>query len=133
MDALGLELPVNGRLPGERDVAFAELYRQKLAISFSRERFDRDLEAAIRWPFKLIRSDRGSRELFRLGDVWEDPALELAPGSAQPAGGPPAARGAMDELASSLDAYRTRAKTTAPRPLVDDATRELLRELGYTQ
>ncbi|MBW2397903.1 MAG: sulfatase [Deltaproteobacteria bacterium] len=134
VDALGLELPVAGKLPGEREVAFAELYRQKLAISFSRARFDRDLEAAIRWPFKLIRSDRGSRELFRLGEVREHSALELAPGSVQPAGGPPAERSAMNELTSSLDEHRARAKTTAPtRPLVDDGTRELLRKLGYTE
>jgi hypothetical protein len=105
------------------------LYRQKLAISFSRARFDRDLEAAIRWPFKLLRSDRGSRELFRLSDVGEESALALTPGSAQPA-----ERGAMDELASFLDVYRARARTTAPvRPVVDETTQELLRELGYTE
>ncbi len=40
----------------------------------------------------------------------------------------------MNELASALDAYRTRQKTTAPsRPLVDEATRDALRELGYTE
>jgi len=134
VDALGFESEVAGDLPGEREIAFAELYRQKLAISFSRDRFDQDLEAAIRWPFKLIRSDRGSRELFHLDEIGEESALTLDPGRAQAVDASAAERSRLDELAAALDEYRARGATTAPtRPLVDDATRELLRELGYSE
>jgi len=131
---VGLEPPVDGRLPGEREVAYAELYRQKLAMSFSRARFDRDLEAAIRWPFKLLRSDRGSRELFRLDEAGEHSVFAPTPGSVPPAGGRSAERALLDELDSRLDEYRARARKSAPpRPVVDEATHELLRDLGYTE
>jgi arylsulfatase len=118
---LGLELPaaITGLPRGEREYAFADLYRNGLAISISPERFDRRLEAAIRWPFKLVRSDRGARELTRLGGAAERPAEDAAQ---------------SDQLAARLNA---RSKATSPaevvHPEVDMETERALRELGYVE
>jgi arylsulfatase len=120
-DELGIALPgaVEGFPPGEREAAFADLYRHKLAISISSDRFDRKLEAAIRWPFKLVRSDRGARDLFRLEGLAERPIEDDDQAT---------------RLAAELDARRAaRAPAPTVRPDVDEATERALRELGYVE
>ena len=65
---VGLELPdeVEGVPVGERELVLAESFRDALAIRAWGERFDRDLVAAVRWPWKLILSDTGEAELYQL-------------------------------------------------------------------
>jgi len=51
---------------GERDVVFAECARDPAAIASFGSRVDRDLFAAIRWPWKMVVSDRDPPELYNL-------------------------------------------------------------------
>jgi arylsulfatase len=118
---LGLVLPdpIEGRLPGEREVVFADLYRHGLALTISKERYDRRLEAAIAWPYKLVRSDRGATALSRVDGEGERPAADAAQ---------------VARLGAELDARRA-GIVSAPlvRPTVDEETKRALRELGYTE
>jgi hypothetical protein len=72
----GLVLPagVEGLAVGERDVLIAESFRDAHAIELFGPRFDRDLFAVVRWPWKLILSDREAPEVYEL----DDDAAELA-------------------------------------------------------
>jgi arylsulfatase len=66
---VGIPVPrgIDGVSIGQRQVVLAESFRDALAIELWGPRFDRDLVAAIRWPWKLILSDRHPSELYRLG------------------------------------------------------------------
>jgi len=117
---LSLTLPeeVEGRPRGERKVAFADLYRDRLAVSISPQRFDRDLTAAIRWPLKLVRSDRGDESLARVDGGFEVPA---------------ASTDAAGPLAAALEARPASAHAPLVHPVVDPETEAVLRELGYVE
>ncbi|MCP5043801.1 MAG: sulfatase-like hydrolase/transferase, partial [bacterium] len=56
---LGLRSPaeVEGVPVGSREAAFAELYREASTAKRFGQQYDRDLEAVIRWPYKLVRTD----------------------------------------------------------------------------
>lgn len=69
-----LTLPedVEGVPIGRRSLVFAESYRLAFAVKRLGAHFDRDVVAAIRWPWKLLLPDRGKPELYRLDeDPWE--------------------------------------------------------------
>ncbi|MFQ5668653.1 MAG: sulfatase-like hydrolase/transferase, partial [Candidatus Binatia bacterium] len=68
----GIVLPsaVEGLPLGQRQLVVAEAFRSRVFIKVLGERFDRDLVAAVRWPWKLIVPDIGQVELYRLD---EDP------------------------------------------------------------
>jgi len=55
---------------GHRDLVLAESYRSRYAVGNWGPRFDRDLTAGIHWPWKLVLTDRGMPEFYRLD---EDP------------------------------------------------------------
>jgi arylsulfatase A-like enzyme len=108
---------VDGVVPGGRRLGHAQLYRHRMAIRISPKRFDRQLDAAIEWPFLLVRSDRGGRALFRVDGARQRPAR--AP-----------------EVAARLDAALGRPGAEAPAvPAsgVDEDTRRALQELGYLE
>jgi arylsulfatase A-like enzyme len=116
---LGFEAPpgIDGVLPGERRQVTARLYRHTMAMRLSPERFDRDLEVAIEWPFKLLRSDTGERQLYRIDGLSEHPAHEP---------------GVAERLAAGLDARRPPARAT-PAAAPDEAALRALRRLGYVE
>ncbi len=122
---VGLALPegVEGRPVGERELVVAESFRDALAIRILGPRFDRDLVSGIRWPWKLIVSDRGKAELYRLD---RDPGerVDLADGEAE--------RALLAELERARSGFRPPARAAAPEA-VSPETRERLRELGYIE
>jgi arylsulfatase A-like enzyme len=71
LDEAGLDVPddVDGLRVGERDVVVAECPRDRAAVATYGPRFDRDLFAAIRWPWKMIASDRDPPEVYRLNSA----------------------------------------------------------------
>lgn len=71
LDEVGLDLPdhVDGLRIGEREVVVAECPRDPAAVAAFGPRFDRGLLAAIRWPWKLIASDRDPPELYQLSSA----------------------------------------------------------------
>jgi arylsulfatase A-like enzyme len=121
-DELGLEIPqrLDGIAPGHRETAFAELYRSPTAVVRHGDRFDRDLVAAIAWPHKLVRSDRGEESLVRLHeDLREEPSRDAA---------------ASVRLGSELATRDwTRGKPVAPSQAIDPEIAEALRRLGYVE
>jgi membrane-anchored protein YejM (alkaline phosphatase superfamily) len=68
LDEVGLGVPddIDGLRAGERDVVVAECPRDRAAVATYGARFDRNLFTAIRWPWKLIASDRDPPELYQL-------------------------------------------------------------------
>jgi len=121
---VGVPVPagVEGVSLGRRDLVLAESFRDALWIRAHGPRFDRELVAGIRWPWKLIVSDSGTRDLYRLD---EDPGeLRNRAGEA-----------AELDLRRVVDAARARLvrpPATAPTG-VDSRTRDRLRELGYVE
>jgi arylsulfatase A-like enzyme len=120
---VGLELPpgVEGLAVGAREIALAETRRDGFSLRVYGSRFDRDLFAVIRWPWKLIQSSNGEVELFRL-DV--EPESESLGGGSE----------IEEDLRQALEAGRkalSAAKHLVPPTEVDPELRRRLRELGY--
>jgi arylsulfatase A-like enzyme len=121
---VGLELPpdVEGAPIGERELVLAEVFRDALGIRIYGERFDRDLAAAIRWPWKLLLDDAGGVELY---DLSSDPAeLRDHAGAAQEV--------ALREALAAARAALVPAATEAAADVTPE-THERLRELGYVE
>ncbi len=122
-EALGLPPPesADARAPGGRETAFLELRREPTTALRFGEQYDRDLEAVIRWPEKLVRSDDGSRTLTRL---QEESLAEEGVAAAADA----------EALSALLDAHaRGRREAPAIAPVADPETIEALRQLGYIE
>jgi arylsulfatase A-like enzyme len=122
---LGLRLPpaVEGVLPGDRRVVLAEIFRNGHSLKHYGPRFDRDLVAFIRWPWKLIVSDRGGRELFRLdADPLESRNLV----------GEEIEEQLRQELERARAALSAPTERTAPTD-IQRSTEERLRGLGYIE
>jgi hypothetical protein len=120
--ATGIDVPEDhhGVLPGERKRAYLELHPSGANIALYGEGQRRTLAAVIEWPHKLLVSDRGEREWLLLDGIEER--------SAGPEG--EEAR----ELAAALDAHRRRVGSAeVQHPVVDGATRDSLRALGYVE
>jgi len=121
---LDLAVPDGGDAvaPGEREAAYLELRREPTTAARFGAAYDRDLQAVIRWPHKLLRSDDGREALLRLSSA----SLREAPGE-------DSATEAL-ELRGLLDAHargEREARRVAPR--VDPQTLEALRRLGYVE
>jgi arylsulfatase A-like enzyme len=124
-ETLELQLPegIDGLPVGTRKRLIAEAYRDPFSVSHFGDRYDRDLVALVSWPWKLIRSDGGQRELFDLEtdprevrdrtDASVDPLLE---------------RTLDDEVA----ALRPPAETTPATHMTPELEKSL-RELGYIE
>jgi arylsulfatase A-like enzyme len=118
---LSLELPkeVEGVLPGERQLVFAELHREQTTSLRFGAHYDRDLSIAIDWPHKLERSDDGGETLSRVGTLLlrEVPASDEA---------------IHRRLARALDVHAAARPAATVLPAeIDPGTVEALRRLGY--
>jgi arylsulfatase A-like enzyme len=122
---LELSLPtgVEGIPVGERHHVLAEAFRDAFSIRVYGRRLDRDLVALIRWPWKLIVSDRGLRELFRL-DADPLESRNLVGGEIE--------EQLRQELERARAALSAPSKRTAPTD-IQRSTEERLRGLGYIE
>jgi len=120
---LGLPLPAEAEgLPlGERKVAFAELRRGAHFVQRYGKAFDRDLEAVVGWPWKLIVSDSGAFEVHR---------LDHDPGEAEDLRDAEAVRELWEALAAERATLRPRRRSARPAELTPDML-DQLRALGY--
>lgn len=114
---------VEGVLPGERSAALAEAFRDPFSLSSYGERYDRDLVALVRWPWKLVRSDRGEVEVYRLdADPGERESLD-----------DPALRSELEGALSDARATLGPARAVTPASGVGQQLEESLRALGYVE
>lgn len=122
---VGLTLPagVEGVDPGFRDLVLAEEYRDVHAIKVFGPRFDRDLFAVIRWPWKMILSDRDPPELYHLVNDPGELIKQYRSGVTN------------DMLNAAIKVratLRAPARLEAPRDVAPE-TRDRLRSLGYVE
>jgi arylsulfatase A-like enzyme len=115
---LDLSAGVQGLPPGSREWAFAELYRNSYHLNRFGERYDRDLESVIRWPLKLVVSDRATSRAFRIAGPEQE---EMSEPSSD-----------LEALARALEEHRSATGHAEVQPAsVDPETVESLRALGY--
>jgi arylsulfatase A-like enzyme len=122
---VGFPVPphVEGVPIGARQLLLAECFRSAVFIKGFGKRFDRDLVAAVRWPWKLIVPDTGVPELYKLDD---DPQ-ELHDRAGDPA--EPELRAALDGARKAL----VRRVNPGPRATIKPQTLDQLKALGYVQ
>jgi arylsulfatase A-like enzyme len=122
---VGLKVPadVEGVEPGLRDLVLAEEFRDLHAIAVFGPRFDRDLFAAIRWPYKMIVSDRDPPELYDLG-VDRGELLNIFKSRKG------VATDLLRQAITARAALHAPARLEAPRDVAPE-TRDRLRSLGY--
>jgi arylsulfatase A-like enzyme len=118
---LGLALPdnVDGLPVGERDVVLAEEFPNSI---FRKAGLDRDLVSGVRWPWKLISSNAGDRDLFRID---RDPSEQRAVDN----------EGVAVELERAIERIRSTLvlpPTVRGRDMSREA-REQLKQLGYIE
>lgn len=122
-EEVGFELPegVDSRPLGTRDLVIAEeqtspLFRKLFSL-------ERDVDAAIEWPYKVVAHRPGDAELYRL-DVDPDETQNLADGERE------------QEILARLDAVLDGLTPLPPDesvPAVRPEVREHLRNLGYLE
>lgn len=116
----GIEPPegAQGVPPGERQHAFADLYRNPRHVERHGARYDRRLESVVEWPWKLVVSDAGDARVVRVDGAQEAPA---DPGA-----------DVARRLADLLGAHRDRVgRARGAQIQIDADTLESLRALGY--
>lgn len=124
VEALSMDLPegVEGVPIGQRAAAYAETLRDPYAVRNFGEAFDRDLDAVVQWPWKLIAGDDGAKALYRL----DTDSFETTPVSA----------GVIEKnLAEKIASHRS-GLTRPERAAATHVTPELrdrLRALGYAE
>jgi arylsulfatase A-like enzyme len=122
---VGFSLPpdIDGVAVGERVAVVSQFHHNPSMPNVRGKRVDRDLVAVVRWPWKLILSDRGQTELFRLdADPTEECPLSHGPGE--------------QEMQEFLEMGRN-ALLWSSNPVTPDAVppslQELLQRLGYVE
>jgi arylsulfatase A-like enzyme len=120
-----LPLPegVEGVPVGRRDLVLAESYRSRYAVKNWGKRFDRDLTAGIYWPWKLVLTDLGTPELYRL-DEDPDEFINRA-GDAKEAD-------LREALRLAREALEPPKRASLPED-VSPETHQRLRSLGYVE
>ncbi len=122
-EATGIELPagVDSRPPGTRELLFAEEHASPLFRKLWK--LDRDVDAAVAWPYKIIANRPGKTELYRL-DHDPSETHDLADGERE--------KGLLEQLDRSLaDLEPLPEDERAPE--VRPEIRDQLRELGYVE
>ncbi len=122
---LGIELsaPVDGVAIGARTQVLAESFRDPFSVSSYGERYDRDLRVLVRWPWKLIASDTGIREIYQ---------LQLDPRERRNRKGAVIGDALESALADARAAIEPRRATVAPTGVPPELG-ENLRDLGYIE
>jgi arylsulfatase A-like enzyme len=120
----GLPLPpgVEGQPIGSRELVLAESYRDALGIA-NDPALDRDLFAAIRWPWKLIASSAGERQHFR---------LDRDPKEQEPLGPSDETATLEAALAAARATLRPPERRATAREVSPEAEQQL-RDLGYLE
>jgi len=122
---VGFELPsgVEGGLPGSRKMLVAESRSSGFHVQKFGSEVDRDLRAAIEWPWKLVVASDGEVRLYRLDrDPKESQPLELDSHADE-------MRTELEQIAAE---FRPPSLATAPQN-VSPETEENLRALGYIE
>jgi arylsulfatase A-like enzyme len=121
----GLPLPkhVEGVLIGQRQLVVAETFRSAGFIKALGKRFDRDLFAGIHWPWKLIVSDTGVTELYKLDD---DPAEQ------RNRAGDPMEGELRKQLETARAAFTAPASSALPHNISPEMV-EQLKAFGYIE
>jgi arylsulfatase A-like enzyme len=122
---LGLELPrpVDGLPVGRRGLVFAEAFREPISVRVYGDRYDRDLTALVRWPWKLIAGDTGAREIYD---------LSADAGEREERGDSRIAASLEHDLAGTISALQPKLEATPPTD-VPPELRDALRQLGYIE
>jgi len=121
--ALPLPAAVDGVPVGERTRAFAEAFRDPFSVNHYGSRYDRDLFAWVRWPWKLIATDDQRLQLF---DLAADRAEQ------HPRRDPEVGRSLVAELDAQRAALKPRAGSAPPTDVPARLQREL-QQLGYIE
>jgi arylsulfatase A-like enzyme len=122
---VGFDLPedIEGSLPGSRTMVVAESRSSGFHVRKLGTAVDRDLRAAIEWPWKIIVGSNGEIRFYRLDlDPGESQALETDPRAHE-------MRAALEELVGQLQPPTS---GTSPGE-VSPETEENLRALGYIE
>lgn len=121
---LELELPdqVDGLPVGARDFVLAEETPNHLFVKYRGEALNRNLVAGIRWPWKLVETSRGQRQLYRLDAQQLEQAVEADPRREA-------------EIADAILATRSALVPPPPHPVREISSEALdqLRSLGYAE
>jgi arylsulfatase A-like enzyme len=122
---VGFSLPpgVEGVPIGRRGLVLGESFRDALAIKLWGPRFNRDLITGVRWPWKLIMSDGGFLELYRLDEDPEE-LQNLADGKTE--------NDLKRDVERAVEAFRPPGIQSAPQNVTPE-TKEHLRALGYIE
>jgi arylsulfatase len=120
---LSLPRSVEGVPVGRRDLVLAESYRSRYAVENWGLRFDRDLNAGILWPLKLVLTDQGAPEFYHLD---EDPA-ELINRA-----GDPKEADLHEALKLAREALEPPKSVSLPED-VSPETHQRLQSLGYVE
>jgi arylsulfatase A-like enzyme len=120
-----LSLPdgIDGLPVGTRTSLLAEAFRDPFSVNQFGDRFDRDLAMLVQWPWKLIRSDRGGLEVYRLD---ADPLERRNEKQAE------AARDLARELSDVIGRLQPRLDSSPPVGVSPELQRNL-QELGYIE
>lgn len=121
---VGISLPngVEGLPVGERRFALGQRLRDDASIAKDPS-LDRDLTALIRWPWKLVVSDKGPTDLFR---------LDTDPEELQSLQSPRMQRALQRELGIAMAGLSPPKHPSRPSG-VDEATLARLHALGYIE
>jgi arylsulfatase A-like enzyme len=122
---LSLDLPrgIDGLPIGSREQVLAEAFRDPFSVKSYGDRYDRDLSALVRWPWKLIATDTGHREFYR---------LNVDPFERRDRPGAEVARTLERALTEAVRSLTPRLETTPPTGVTPEL-RESLQELGYIE
>lgn len=122
-ESTGIELPpgVDSRLPGTRELILAEEHTSPLFRKLWK--LERDLDAAIAWPHKIIANRPGKAELYRL-DLDPSESHDVADGEREKQ-----LLGRLDRALAELSPLPDDGQAPEVRPEIQDQ----LRELGYVE
>jgi arylsulfatase A-like enzyme len=124
-EVVPLSLPdgIDGRPVGTRMSILAEAFRDPFSVNHFGDRYDRDLVTLVQWPWKLIESDTGRREIY---DLDADPQERQNQQQAE------AKTELARELANVVGRLNPRLESAPPLGVSPELQRDL-QALGYIE